>query len=253
MDDFSAQNKENITKKSANMLWYSGQTLQEALSAFNLPRNSKDKALRIAINRTYCKESGAVAAGKIVSGTLRVGMNVSIASCGLCMSSEVTSTKIHKNAVSEAAEGDIVGLHLPGIPASLVKRGHVVSNPLHNPCNQVEHFTAKITICKHPGKIKEGYTPLVCCHTGSIPCVFKKFHSKFDGNTGSTVEENPAFLVAGDGAFVDLWPLKALCVEMVDDFPLLGRLVILDGYLVGFGEVVSLVPLHSGFRTKPAN
>ena len=66
------------------------------------------------------------------------------------------------------------------------------------------------------------------CHTAHVACTFTSINQKMDRRTGAVLEENPAFVKAGDGCMVTLEPTKPLCVETFTEFPPLGRFAIRD-------------------------
>lgn len=69
----SARHGDNLTAASANLPWYRGPTLSEALQAFE-PRPSRDEQpLRLPIQDVYRQDDKRVLAGRIESGRLSVG------------------------------------------------------------------------------------------------------------------------------------------------------------------------------------
>lgn len=79
----------------------------------------------------------------------------------------------------------------------------------------------------HPGKIKNGYTPVLDCHTAHIPCKFKNIEKKIDA-AGRTTETLPEFIKTGDNALVTLTPSKPMTVEVFSEYPSLGRFAVRD-------------------------
>ena len=47
----------------------------------------------------------------------------------------------------------------------------------NDPPRAAESFTAQVIILNHPGKIMEGYTPVLDVHTAHVPCRFEKIES----------------------------------------------------------------------------
>jgi len=69
-----------MVEKSNNMPWYKGKTLLEVLDSVKPPVRPTDKPLRLPIQDVFkIKGIGTVASGRIESGTLKPGMNVTIA------------------------------------------------------------------------------------------------------------------------------------------------------------------------------
>jgi elongation factor 1-alpha len=55
-----------------------------------------------------------------------------------------------------------------------IKRGCVASDIWNTPAENIEWFKAQVIVMNHPGKIKNGYTPVVDCHTAHISCKFSE-------------------------------------------------------------------------------
>ena len=80
----------------------------------------------------------------------------------------------------------------------------------------------------HPGEIKNGYSPVLDCHTAHIACKFQEIKEKCDRRSGKKLEDNPKFVKSGDAAMVDMVPSKPMCVESFADYPPLGRFAVRD-------------------------
>ena len=80
----------------------------------------------------------------------------------------------------------------------------------------------------HPGKIQNGYAPVLDCHTCHIACNFAEIESKMDKRTGKVTEENPKHIQAGDAAMVKMIPSKPMVCEAFNEFPPLGRFAVRD-------------------------
>ena len=114
-------------------------------------------------------------------------------------------------------------------------------------------FNAQVIVMNHPGEIRNGYTPVLDCHTAHIACKFNEIKEKMDRRTGKAIEEAPKFIKSGDAAMVNLSesffpsfflldgfvgqsltylslvvPTKPLCVEAFSEYPPLGRFAVRD-------------------------
>lgn len=108
-----------------------------------------------------------------------------------------------------------------------IERGNVASDARDNPATAVESFEAHIVVLNHPGKISNGYCPVIDCHTAHVACTFE-LKEKLDRRTNEVLEKNPEFVKTGDACIVKLIPTKAFCVETFDEFPPLGRFAVRD-------------------------
>jgi len=223
----SGFNGDNMLEKSPNTPWYKGPVLMEALDALTPPKRPTDKPLRLPLQDVYkIGGIGTVPVGRVETGILKPGMNVTFAPSGL--SSEVKSVEMHHEALQEAIPGDNVGFNVKGLNVKDIRRGNVAGDSKNDPPKEVESFLAQVIIMNHPGTIENGYTPVLDCHTAHIACKFHEIQSKIDRRTGKAIEEEPKGVKNGDAAMIVLKPTKPLCCETFAEYPPLGRFAVRD-------------------------
>lgn len=112
----------------------------------------------------------------------------------------------------------------------------------------------QVIILNHPGEIKNGYSPVLDCHTAHIACKFAEIKEKCDRRSGKKLEDNPKSVKSGDAAMVDLVPSKPMCVESFVDYPPLGRFAVRDmKQTVAVGVIKSVTKEEVGAKmTKSA-
>ena len=108
-----------------------------------------------------------------------------------------------------------------------MKRGYVISDPKNNPAKEAENFLAQVIVINHPGEIKNGYTPVINCHTCHIACKFDAILHTLS-KTNEVLEEEPKFIKNGDTAIVRIVPTRPMVVEAFSEFPPLGRFAVRD-------------------------
>jgi hypothetical protein len=115
-----------------------------------------------------------------------------------------------------------------------------------------ENFTAQVIVMNHPGEIRNGYSPVLDCHTSHIACKFNNIKSKIDKRTGKVTEENPPCIKTGDAAMVELVPQKPMVVEEFAKYPPLGRFAVRDmKQTVAVGVIKEVVrKAHKGADAK---
>lgn len=218
---------DNMIDRSANMAWYKGPFLLEALDLVNPPKRPTDKPLRLPLQDVYkIGGIGTVPVGRVETGILKPGMVVTFAPIGL--TTEVKSVEMHHEALAEAVPGDNVGFNCKNVSVKDIKRGYVASNSADDPAKGCETFEAQVIIMSHPGQIQNGYTPVLDCHTSHIATKFKNIDEKMDRRTGKTMEANPKFVKNGDACMVTMEPTKPMVVETFADYPPLGRFAVRD-------------------------
>ncbi|KEH40223.1 putative protein-synthesizing GTPase [Medicago truncatula] len=218
---------DNIIERSSNLDWYTGPTLLEALDQFRRPKRLIFRPLRLPLQDVYkIGGIGIVPVGRVESGILKPGMVLTFAPTGL--QTEVKSVEMHHEALTRALPGDIVGFNVTNVSAKDLRRGYVASNSKRGPAMEAAEFTSHVIILNHPGQIRNGYTPILDCHTSHIAVKFAKLVSKFDRNTNVEFEKEPKFLKNGDAGIIKMIPTKPMVVETFTAYPSLGRFAVRD-------------------------
>ena len=217
---------DNVTKKSANLSWFKGPTVLDALENFSAPELPVDLPLRIPVEHVYSLTGvGTVPIGRVECGMLKPGDKVIFQPSGKI--GDVRSIEMHKESLSEAYPGHNIGFNVRGIGKNDIKRGDVAGSP-DNPPLVPKAFVAQIAILQHPGTISAGYTPVFHCHTTTVACTFERLLKKIDPRTGKVLEEDPLFLKKGDIGIVQVRPVRPLVIERFRDIPQLGRFAVRD-------------------------
>jgi len=167
-----------------------------------------------------------VPVGRVETGVLKPGMNVTFAPAAL--TTEVKSVEMHHVALQEAVPGDNVGFNVKNLSVKDIRRGMVAGDAKNDPPQETETFNAQVIILNHPGQIHAGYAPVLDCHTAHIACKFTELLTKVDRRTGAELEAAPKNIKNGDAAIVKLTPSKPMCVESFTAYPPLGRFAVRD-------------------------
>jgi len=239
MVPISGWHGDNMIDPSTNMSWYSGwsverkegnasgKTLLEALDSILPPQRPTDKPLRLPLQDVYkIGGIGTVPVGRVETGIIKPGMVVTFAPPQI--STEVKSVEMHHEQLSEASPGDNVGFNVKNISIKDIKRGNVCGDSKNDPPKGTVQFYAQVIVLNHPGEIKNGYAPVLDCHTAHIACKFVEIREKIDRRSAKKLEDNPKFVKSGDACMVDMVPQKPMCVEAFSAYPPLGRFAVRD-------------------------
>jgi len=239
----SAYVGDNAFGKSANLPWWKGPTLLEALNGLSVPEKPSKLPLRLPVQDVYnITGIGAVPVGRIETGMMNIGDKVVFMPSEAV--GEVKSIEMHHEEVPKAQPGDNVGFNVRGVGKKDIRRGDV-AGPASNPPTVARTFVAQIAVIQHPSVMTEGYTPVFHCHTAQVACTIEEIQQKIDPKTGQakTDDPNPKLLKTGDIAIVKIRPTQPMVIEKASDIPPLGRFAIRDmGMTVAAGVVKDIEP-----------
>merc|ERR1719394_2396041 len=257
---------DNMMEPSDKMPWFkgweierkegnaSGKTLFEALDSILPPERPKSKPLRLPLQDVYkIGGIGTVPVGRVETGILKPAMIVTFAPVGI--TTEVKSVEMHHESLAEALPGDNVGFNVKNVSVKEIRRGNVASDSKNDPAKECTNFNAQVIVLNHPGQIKNGYAPVMDCHTAHIACKFEEILKRCDRRSGKELEAFPKSVKNGDAAIVEMAPSKPMSVEAFSDYPPLGRFAVRDmrqTVAVGVIKAVTKKDAGAGKVTKAA-
>jgi elongation factor 1-alpha len=226
----SAYQGDNVAKKSTNMSWYTGPTVQEQFDLLKEPEKPTDLPLRLPIQDVYnITGIGTVPVGRVETGIMKIGDKVIFMPGreGKGVTGEVKTIEMHHEQVQQVEPGDNIGFNVRGISKKDIARGDVLGH-VDSPPTLVEEFTAQIAVINHPTVLTVGYTPVFHIHTNQIACQVVEIVEQKDPASGQTIKKNPDFIKNGDIAIVRIKPTKPLVIEKQSDIPHMARFAIRD-------------------------
>ncbi|XP_057680107.1 elongation factor 1-alpha-like [Corythoichthys intestinalis] len=228
-----------------------GRTLLEVLDSVQPPVRTINKPLRLPLQDVYkIGGVGTVPVGKIETGVLKAGMTLTFSPAKV--TAEVKSIEMHHEGLDTALPGHNVGFNIKNVSVKNLRRGDVAGDAQQDPPSDVSSFEAQVIVLNHPGRIKEGYSPVLDCHTAHVTCRFAELKEKLDRRTGNKLEERPLQLMSGDAATVKLVPVKPMCVESFFKYPPLGRFAARDLKQTVAVGVIKSVEKDKGSKSKVA-
>merc|ERR1711962_1448659 len=257
---------DNMLEKSENMEWwkkqkverksnsYEFETLFDALDNIEPPARPLDKPLRLPLQDVYkIGGIGTVPVGRVETDVIKPGMVVTFAPANV--TTEVKSVEMHHESLPEALPGDNVGFNVKNVSVKEIRRGNVASDSKNDPAKECKNFNAQVIVLNLPGTIKNGYAPVMDCHTAHIACKFEEILKKCDRRSGKELEAFPKSIKNGDAANVEMAPSKPMSVEPFSAYPPLGRFAVRDmrqTVAVGVIKAVTKKEATAGKVTKAA-
>ena len=127
----SASSGENVTTDGGSaMLWFGGPNLLEALDQLEVARSAAELPLRFPIQDVYRKDKRRIFAGRVESGTIRVGDQL-VFSPHNKQARVATIERWGAPATESASAGDSIGITL--CDHIFIERGHIASHELDAP------------------------------------------------------------------------------------------------------------------------
>jgi elongation factor 1-alpha len=235
---------DNIVKKSANMPWYKGMTLLDAMNNLNPPDKPTNLPLRLPIQDVYnITGIGVVPVGRIETGVMKVGDKIIAVPGreGKGISGEVKTIEMHHEQLQSAEPGDNIGFSVRGFGKKDIARGDVIGH-VDNVPTVASEFIAQIVVLNHPSVITVGYTPVFHIHTAQIACQITEITKKLNPATGEVLQEKPDFIKNGDAAIVKIKPIQPLVIEKYKEIPQMARFAVRDsGTTVAAGMCIDVV------------
>lgn len=219
----------------ANMDWYEGPTVVDALDGFQVSVPPKHKPLRMMVQDVYKFDDRRIIAGRIESGRVRVGDTLLFSPANKTSKvASIESWPSDKEQPQVAEAGQSVGFTLT--EQIFVERGNVVSLDV-NPPVETDVFKAKVFwLGREP--LKRHKTYKIKIGTSETSCQIQEIErivdtSDLSQTTAEQVERNQV----GE---VILRSKRMLALDEFIDNPRTGRFVIVDDYDIAGGGIISM-------------
>jgi bifunctional enzyme CysN/CysC len=229
----SSREGDNIVGRSANMAWFTGPTIVEALDRFHGAPRELDLPLRLPVQDIYKFDSRRIIAGRIEVGRLAVGDTLLFSPSG--KSARVASIETwNAPAPTVAVAGQSIGITLS--EQIFVERGEIASHTETAPV-LTDVFRARIFwLGDKPLSLGQRY--LMKYNTAEIPVEIQKIERAID--TTDLVDQ-PVDHVARD-MVADI-VLRARRLVALDDHKAhasAGRFVLMDDFSIVGGGAISM-------------
>jgi len=225
---------ENLTSKSDKLSWYKGETVLESLDLFTQEEGLEAKPLRFPIQDVYKFDNRRIIAGRIEAGTLKVGDEILISPSNRTTKVKSIEAFVEKDRVDTVSAGMSVGITLED--EFFNKRGEIISH-IDNAPVIADVFTTNIFWMGKNSLVK-GKKYKIKLVTQEVECEIVAFNKVIDASTIGTYEDATE-AKTNDVAEVTIRTKEKICFDKFADNQNTGRFVIVDGYDVSGGGIIS--------------
>jgi bifunctional enzyme CysN/CysC len=230
----SAREGDNIAEHSVHMPWYQGPTVLQALDQFQPRAKVADRPLRMPVQGVYKFDERRIIAGRIESGTVRVGDEVIFSpSNKIARIASIEAWQVPERP-EDAGPGQSVGVTLE--TQIFVERGeimsHVANAPIESPVFRGKLFwlADKPLVPGNVYTLKHG--------TLETPVTVERIDKVVD--TGALEAAGQDVIRRNAVGEVILRSRRMLAVDEHDQSPATGRFVLVENYLPVAGGQISM-------------
>jgi bifunctional enzyme CysN/CysC len=230
----SARQGENVARATMKMKWYCGASVLEALDLLEPRASDVDLPLRLCIQDVYRFDQRRIIAGRIETGTLRVGDQLVFSPAN---KSSVVATIERWNAPPNgpAVAGDSVGITLS--EQIFVERGYVASHENETPIETNRFHADLFWIVREPLRVGHFYDLRVA--TQDVKCQIVSIEQVMDSSTLQMKSDRREQLERNEIGRLTIQTRGPLVIDNHDHIPNLGRFVIVDdGRIRGGGTIL---------------
>jgi bifunctional enzyme CysN/CysC len=230
----SAKEGENVARASMKMKWYCGASVLEALDLLEPQQRDVDLPLRFCVQDVYRFDGRRIIAGRIETGTLRVGDQLVFSPAN---KSSVVAT-IESWAAQEnsapAVAGDSIGITLS--EQIFVERGYIASHENETPIETNRFHSDLFWIVREPLRVGHLYTLRLA--TQDVKCEVVSIERVMDSSTLESMGDGREQLERNEIGRLTIQTRGRLVIDNHDRIPNLGRFVIIDdGQICGGGTI----------------
>ncbi|MBB5052573.1 bifunctional enzyme CysN/CysC [Afipia massiliensis] len=239
----SARDGDGVTERTANINWYSGPTVVEAIDGLTPARALDELALRLPVQAIYKFDDRRIVAGRVESGHIGTGDEIVIMPTGKVAKVKSVESWPQTPATTRQGAGRSVGITLDR--ELFLERGDVIAHVKAAP-RDTRRLRARI-FWLHDAPLKPGASVLVRLGTMETRATIVAIDKAVDPGELASVETSS--IGRNHVGEIDISLAKPVAVDPYTDNPRTGRLVIeINGRIAGGGLVLSV---DSGQRAIP--
>ena len=231
----AAKHGDNIASNSANMPWWTGPTVVATLDEFRVAERPTNQPLRFPIQDVYRFDERRILAGRVETGTLRVGDKLIFYPTN--KSSVVRSIERWSAPTSDSGSaGESVGITLA--EQIFVERGAIAAHETSPPYELTKFKARLFWLGRQPFAKGRAYKLKLATQEAEIS--IESIERVLDASTLDTVGAPGAATQVGrhEVAELTLRTKRPVAFDTIDEIVPTGRFVIVDGFDVAGGGII---------------
>jgi bifunctional enzyme CysN/CysC len=231
----SAYHGDNIAAPSAKMPWYHGPTVLQTLDEFKVADAPSNQPLRFPIQDVYRFDERRILAGRIESGSLKVGDKLIFAPTNKT-STVKTIERWNAPQSDTAFAGESIGITLT--EQIFVERGAVAALETAPPYELTKFKARVFWLGRKPFQIGKKYK--IKLATQEAECEIDTLDKVIDASTLNEAVhgENEEFVGRHEVGELTIKTKRALAFDAINEIVPTGRFVIVDGFDVSGGGII---------------
>ena len=233
----SARYGDNIASSGQNLPWWRGPSILEALDSFTCPEELRDKSLRFPVQDIYRFDERRILAGRVESGTLRVGDRLLFSPAN-----KVSTVKSIErwNAPPRdcASAGESIGITLT--EQIFVERGDIAALE-SSPPYELTLFKARVFwLGRQPLELGKKYKLKLT--TQEVECEIASIEKVINASTLAAISRpgNEMRVIRNEVGEVAIRTRRPVAFDAVSEIVPTGRFVLVDGCeIAGGGTIVT--------------
>jgi bifunctional enzyme CysN/CysC len=230
-----ARHGDNVAIPSQNLAWWKGPTVLQAIDEFRAEPSSKDQPLRFPIQDIYRFDKRRILAGRVESGTLRVGDEL-LFSPGSKVSTVKSIERWNTPARNDAMAGESIGITLTH--QIFVERGAIATLKTLPPY-ELKQFKARVFwLGRRP--LQRGRRYQLKLVTQQVDCEIASIERVIDASTLATISRGQEHSWVGRHEVTDLiiTTKRPVAFDIASEITPTGRFVIVDNFDVSGGGII---------------
>jgi bifunctional enzyme CysN/CysC len=238
----------NVSRGGPSVAWFKGPTLLQAIDQLKAAGSAAEQPLRFPVQDVYRVANRRILAGRIESGTLRVGDRL-LFSPHHKTARVATIERWPVSMTESASAGESIGITLED--QIFVERGHIASHEVDAPAESNRVHARLFWIGREP--LRAGARYRLKLVTQNVDCEVVALSQVVDAATLDPVAADRTELSINEVGDVTLQTRAPLVIDNHERVPAMGRFILAAGDELVGGGIISEAPYTTSKAVKSEN